>query len=140
MGFSARDICQISGHANEGSLSSYTGKVSDERKQELSDAILHSIGLQPLLTLASATDSNISKVSAPAVSKAPENDTSLDFDVANQDMDLEMSSSQLAFLEEIIEQDVVSANDTNNENSLSVDVMLPIDRNVKSAHYPPQKD
>ena len=98
------------------------------------------MGLQPLLTLASATDSNISKVSAPAVSKAPENDTSLDFDVANQDMDLEMSSSQLAFLEEIIEQDVVSANDTNNENSLSVDVMLPIDRNVKSAHYPPQKD
>ena len=36
-----------------------------------------------------------------------------------------MSSSQLAFLEEIIEQDVVSANDTNNENSLSVDAALP---------------
>ena len=36
-----------------------------------------------------------------------------------------MSSSQLAFLEEIIEQDVVSANDTNNENSLSVDAVLP---------------
>ena len=36
-----------------------------------------------------------------------------------------MSSSQLAFLEEIIKQDVVSANDTNNENSLSVDAALP---------------
>ena len=45
MGFSARDICQISGHANEGSLSSYIGKASGGRKQELSDAISHSIGL-----------------------------------------------------------------------------------------------
>ena len=127
MGFSARDICQISGHANEGSLSSYIGKANDGRKQELSDAISHSIGLQPLQALPRATDSNISntEVLASAVSKAPENDTSLNFDVANQDMDLEMSSSQLAFLEEIIEQDVVSANDTNNENSLSVDAALP---------------
>ena len=127
MGFSARDICQISGHANEGSLSSYIGKADDGRKQELSDAISHSIGLQPLLALPRATDSNISntEVLASAVSKALENDTSLNFDVANKDMDLEMSSSQLAFLEEIIEQDVVSANDTNNESSLSVDAALP---------------
>ena len=97
------------------------------RKQELSDAISHSIGLQPLLALPRATYLNISntEVLASAVSKAPQNDTSLNFDVANQDMDLEMSSSQLAFLEEIIEQDVVSANDTNNENSLSVDAALP---------------
>ena len=98
-------------------------------RQKLSDAISHSIGLQPLLAFARATDSNISntKVSAPAVDlcKVPENDTSLDFDVANQDMDLEMLSSQLAFLEEIIEQDVMFANDTNNKNSLSVDAALP---------------
>ena len=60
MGFSARDICQISGHANEGSLSSYIGKANDGRKQELSGAISHSIGLQPLLALPRATDSNIS--------------------------------------------------------------------------------
>ena len=50
-------------------------------KQELSDAISHSIGLQPLLALPRATDSNISntEVLASAVSKAPENDTSLNF-------------------------------------------------------------
>ena len=123
-GFSARDICQISGRASEGSHSNYIGEANDAQIQELSDAISHSIGLQPLPVLAHATDLNTSNTRLSTLA-VPENDTSLDFDVANQDMDLELPSSQLAFLEEIVERDVVSANDTNDENSELVDAALP---------------
>ena len=44
-GFPAREICQVSGHANEGSLSSYTGRVSDDRKHKMSDALSHALRL-----------------------------------------------------------------------------------------------
>ncbi|XP_041478860.1 uncharacterized protein KIAA1958-like [Lytechinus variegatus] len=42
-GFSAHDICSISGHHNEASLGSYTGLVTGKRKRELSDALISSI-------------------------------------------------------------------------------------------------
>ena len=31
-GFASREICQVSGHANEGSITSYVGRVSDNKK------------------------------------------------------------------------------------------------------------
>ena len=37
--FPAREICLVSGHANKGSLSPYTGWVSDDRKHKISDAL-----------------------------------------------------------------------------------------------------
>ena len=43
-GFENRDICQVSGHSNESSLASYTGRVSEDRKQQMSDALLKAIG------------------------------------------------------------------------------------------------
>lgn len=46
-GFENRDICQISGHANESSLASYTGRVTDSRKQQMSDALLKAIRQKP---------------------------------------------------------------------------------------------
>ena len=61
-GFTTRYIWQVSGHANEGSLAGYVGKVKDVRKQDMSDAILRSLGYKP--TVAPAT------VSRPSVAPA----------------------------------------------------------------------
>lgn len=46
-GFSAKDICNISGHSNESSIRSYAGKPGDNKKQQLSDALTMSIGQPP---------------------------------------------------------------------------------------------
>lgn len=36
-GFANRDICKVSGHNNESTLSSYTGRVCNEKKMAMSD-------------------------------------------------------------------------------------------------------
>ena len=54
-GFTTRDICQISGHANEGSLAGYVGKVKDSRKQDMSDAISRTLGYKPTVAPATST-------------------------------------------------------------------------------------
>ena len=46
-GFASRDICQVSRHNNEGSLASYTGHVSNERKYDMSSTLAQAIGLRP---------------------------------------------------------------------------------------------
>lgn len=43
-GFANRDICSVSGHQNESSITSYVGRVSDNKKQSMSSAISTSIG------------------------------------------------------------------------------------------------
>eukprot|EP00057_Strongylocentrotus_purpuratus_P018990 XP_011673464.1 PREDICTED: uncharacterized protein KIAA1958-like [Strongylocentrotus purpuratus] len=43
-GFASRDICQVSGHNNEGSLASYTGRVSNDRKCEMSSTLAQALG------------------------------------------------------------------------------------------------
>ena len=42
-GFASRDICKVSGHANEGSIATYVGRVKDARKKDMSDALSKSI-------------------------------------------------------------------------------------------------
>ena len=43
-GFANREICQVSGHNNESSLSSYTGRVCNNTKMAMSDTISHALG------------------------------------------------------------------------------------------------
>ena len=43
-GFANRDICRVSGHQNEASINSYVRRVSDNKKQCMSNAISASIG------------------------------------------------------------------------------------------------
>ncbi len=38
-GFDARDICNVSGHRNEGSIRTYIGRPNDMKRQKLSDAL-----------------------------------------------------------------------------------------------------
>ena len=49
-GFAGRDICQVSGHNNEGSLSSYTGRVTSERKLEMSATLGRAIGVGDIMS------------------------------------------------------------------------------------------
>ena len=44
-GFDDREICQVSGHNNQSSLASYTGRVSGNQKMNMSDAISRAIGV-----------------------------------------------------------------------------------------------
>ena len=64
-GFAGRDICQVSGHNNEGSLSSYTGRVTNERKMEMSATLGKALGVGDILP----------KPKAPATVTAPPPDT-----------------------------------------------------------------
>ena len=42
-GFASREICQVSGHRNEGSIASYVGRVSDDRKHDMSNSVTVSV-------------------------------------------------------------------------------------------------
>ena len=46
-GFASREICQVSGHRNEGSIASYVGRVSDDRKHDISNALSRALGKEP---------------------------------------------------------------------------------------------
>ena len=48
-GFANRDICRVSGHQNEASINSYVRRVSDNKKQCMSNAISASIGHVPVV-------------------------------------------------------------------------------------------
>ncbi|XP_041458312.1 uncharacterized protein KIAA1958-like [Lytechinus variegatus] len=45
-GFEDREICQVSGHNNQSSLASYTGRVSGNQKMNMSDALSRAIGVR----------------------------------------------------------------------------------------------
>ena len=77
-GFASREICQVSGHRNEGSLASYIGRVSDDKKHDISNALSRALGKEPNQKCSKteiekpSTSASRSKVRAPAtVSKAP---------------------------------------------------------------------
>lgn len=50
-GFENREICQVSGHNNQSSLATYTGRISGNQKMNMSDALSRAIGVvaQPVL-------------------------------------------------------------------------------------------
>ena len=77
-GFASREICQVSGHRNEGSLASYIGRVSDDKKHDISNALSRALGKEPNRKRSKteiekpSTSTSRSNVRAPAtVSKAP---------------------------------------------------------------------
>ena len=84
-GFENRDICQISGHANESSLASYTGRVTDSKKQQMSDALVRAIGIGQKPT----PESILHDIAGPSTSRSSPEPGDLGEEV-NFDLDLEM--------------------------------------------------
>lgn len=106
-GFASRDICQVSGHNNEGSLASYTGRVSNDRKCEMSSTLAQALGKKetllpaaitvppPPATVTMASSSNATNtrfaVAAPHAAPSPtllleveDDDLEVNFDLCSQ--------------------------------------------------------
>ena len=111
-GFTSREICQASGHANEASIASYTGSVSDNRKQNISDALSNTLGKGPV--------NKVAKTEKPAtVSRAPdvldlENLENRDIPDINFDLGFTLTNSQELTLHEETEQTNILAPLDNN--------------------------
>ena len=116
-GFSAHDICSISGHHNEASLGSYTGLVTGKRKRELSDALISSITHsrnQPGVSRGVCVDPEVdlpvdqSSHQEPQQTGPSESEVDLDLDLNEyNEQDQEeipiLSDSQVALIDDIID-------------------------------------
>ena len=111
-GFENRDICQISGHANESSLASYTGRVTSSRKQQMSDALLKAIRqkqkpeAEPALDVVAITSGSRPTLQPDA---GPDLGQEVNFDL---DLEMDWSDSQVSEVsvsnEEIVHNEQVT--------------------------------
>lgn len=67
-GFASRDICNVSGHANERSLRTYVRQPCDAKKQRMSDAISSSTGNIPVSSPAPSAKSKHATTGHPSTS------------------------------------------------------------------------
>ena len=137
-GFATRDICHVSGHANEGSLAGYVGKVKDSRKQDMSDAISRSLGYNDKPTVAPATVSRPTVAPAATVSRPSSDDRVREphhDEVDNDeimDLDLELTSSQMALIEEMTSS-IEEMTSSIEEMTSSIEEMMPSSQSSQSS-------
>ena len=137
-GFANREICQVSGHNNESSLSSYTGRVCNNTKMAMSDTISHALGGHqevarpaPAATVSVPPEQDENQPPVPHVNVGETDNVNdlfgLNFDLDFDDFDLELPNSQLSVMEvhsqsEVTEEVAVVENQ-NNVNGASGSVI-----------------
>lgn len=154
-GFNDREICQVSGHNNQSSLASYTGRVSANQKMSMSNAFSRAIGVHvahPVPSLNRPTASHtipgdnpiIQDAGQPSmiqhtVSDIEDNsaDVNFDLDFNFDDMvhDVPIASSQLSVLSVHSEEFTQEVNVVNEETEVTGevnavnDILLPLATN-----------
>ena len=125
-GFADRDICQVSGHNNESSLSSYTGRVCNNTKMAMSDSISRALGGHQEVTrpapAATVTMPPEPEAVQDQASVPQANDSETGNDNFDINFDLELPSSQLSVLEvlsqsEVTEEVAILENHNNNAST-----------------------